>query len=193
MYVKSGIILVIFLTGSVRAGHLNITAEDIGDGQLQIGYHVTMGDSGPVGLSFNVEVSHNAFLNLSDGLLETDAHFDILIDTFDLNPLEEPLLFPPDPPGPSTLSNFTISAANLDNDSPLVVPNLITLQLNNGGAGYSIITLTEDTLRGGSPGFTMSFPEPLLVVLPEPVTLSLLGIGALLLVHHKRRQPEHRY
>lgn len=185
MYVKSGIILVIFLAGSVRAGHLNITAEDIGDGQLQIGYQVTYGSSGPVGISFNVELSHDAFLNCPDGLLWTDPHFDAIIDSLDFDPRN--------PGGPSTTSNFTISTANLDNDSPLSVNNFITLQLQDGGTGYSIVTLSEDTLRGGSVGFTMSFPEPFVVVLPEPATLSLFGIGALLFVRHKRRQPEHRY
>lgn len=197
MSVKSGIILLIFLAGSVRAGHPNITAADMGNGQLQIGYQVTYGSSGPVGISFNVELSHNAFLPLSNGLLWSDPHFDMVIDPLDFDPLQEPALFPPDPPidppGPSTTSHFTIIAANLDNDSPLSVNNFITLQLQDGGAGYSIVTLSEDTLRGGSVGFTISFPEPFVVVLPEPATLSLLGIGALLLVRHKRRQPEHRY
>ena len=75
--------------------------------------------------------------------------------------------------------------------APNTVLNLITLQLHDGGTGYTDITIGGDGLRGRVAGTNGSYldvilPEPVHVIIPEPTTLSLFTLGALTLLRKRK-------
>lgn len=73
---------------------------------------------------------------------------------------------------------------------PGTVVNLVTLQLNDGGAGYTDVIIEPDVLRGGMVGMgigTIFMPDPIHVIIPEPATMSLLAIGSLAALLRKRK------
>ena len=75
--------------------------------------------------------------------------------------------------------------------APNTVLNLITLQLHDGGAGYTDVTIEGDRLRGRIPGTNGSYldivlPEPIHVVIPEPTTLLIFFLGTLTLFRKRK-------
>lgn len=67
--------------------------------------------------------------------------------------------------------------------------NLITLQLEDGGSGFTNVTITADSLRGGVVGSNgnISFASVQTTVsIPEPATVLLLAFGGLTLLRKRK-------
>lgn len=69
---------------------------------------------------------------------------------------------------------------------PLAVGELLLLELEGNGAITTTVTITENLIRGGIVNsedmeFDVILPDPITVVVPEPATLLLLGLGVVML------------
>jgi hypothetical protein len=67
----------------------------------------------------------------------------------------------------------------------------LALHITDGGAGFTNVTFGIDPLRGGAfaadgTAFEMVFPGTYQLVIPEPATLGLLGLGAVLIRRRSR-------
>lgn len=75
---------------------------------------------------------------------------------------------------------------------PVSVPELLLLQLDGNGASATMVTISENLIRGGIVDeqgmyFDVILPEPFTMVVPEPATLLLLGLGGLALLRRRRQ------
>jgi hypothetical protein len=75
---------------------------------------------------------------------------------------------------------------------PTVMGELLLLELEGNGAITTTVSISENLIRGGivnskDAEFDVILPDPITVVVPEPATLLLLGLGGILL----RRKIEH--
>ena len=61
--------------------------------------------------------------------------------------------------------------------------NLVTIQLSDGGAGFSNVLISLDPLRGGIAGqnITGGADVEVTVMIPEPASLTLLALGGLMI------------
>jgi hypothetical protein len=74
---------------------------------------------------------------------------------------------------------------------PLVMGELLLLQLDGKGATTTTVTIFENVVRGGivgEPGVVLEvmLPEPFTMVVPEPATVLLVGLGSLALTRKRR-------
>jgi hypothetical protein len=144
------------------------------------------------GLALNVQLSNNATAVYSD-IVSIHPAFNTFIEYAfgyggynigDGHPFANP-----GAPGAinSPSSFFTICMGVLNptgGPAPSVVPDLITFRIQDGGAGFSLVTISPDMLCSGVVGDnigTVTMPQPLLVTIPEPASLLLLVLGGVLI------------
>jgi hypothetical protein len=185
------VIAALMLFSSVSKAGVVFQLSSPSAGLVTIGYAATA-NTAVRGLALNVQLSNNATAVYSD-IVSINPAFNVFIDYAfaypgynigDGHPFANP-----GAPSPviSPVSFFSISMGVLGptgGGAPAVVPNLLTFRIQDGGAGFSSVTLSPDALRGGVVGDnigTVTMPQPLLVTIPEPCTLLLLGLGVMLL------------
>ena len=213
---------------TAAAAEISITATDVGDGQLRIGYEVTSGPYVPVGLDLTISLSDGATVNDVTDVLSVDLSFPVYLDyafgdPFSCtigagHPLADPFwagtaalpaselslclaafspytstgpgdlngdgsvdlldvrifssawlewVFDPNAPagpdinwdGITDMFDFALLAGG-QAVTPGTVVDLVTLQLHDGGAGYTEVTITEDFMRGGVVDDAGMNPEP---------------------------------
>ncbi|MHC4928006.1 MAG: PEP-CTERM sorting domain-containing protein [Planctomycetota bacterium] len=203
-YVVS-LLTALFISSVTTAG-VNITLSSPADGLVTIGYQADE-NSGIRGLSLNIQLSDNATAIYTD-IVSIHSAFNAFPDYYNSHPgyldtIDDPLEMGGHPFANTNnkgsieeaTSAFSLSMGVLDHTgnqlpAPDVIENLITFRIQDGGTGSAYVTLSADTLRGGIVGDnigTITMPQPLLVTIPEPATLTLLGLGGLLL--KTRRKP----
>lgn len=196
-------VCVLLFTATLASGTVDFTLSSPSAGLVTIGYQAGAGEE-IRGIALNVFLSDGATINPSDSFISVFPPFNTFIDYAFTIESEAPGAYVIGDGHPFALidqagaikgpvSDFSISMGILDptgnqGAAPAVVDNLITFRIFDGGAGYSTVQISADLLRGGVVGdniYDYSFPAPLYVVIPEPATMSLLGLGGVLL--RKRR------
>ncbi len=169
------------------ADMMDVVASDLGGGRISIGYEVTSG-SPPLFVFMSVHFSNGAFLKGPDDI--------VFFDPFSLSPeLSEPSVpdgTPPDLPWPGFPKyDVDFEIGGPDPLLPLIIDDLVTLQLHAGDSYETEVTVSEYLARGGITGvggvsFDVTWPEPFTVTIPEPWTLSLMTLGFLALRKEQR-------
>ena len=183
----------LLLLSSVSMAGVVFTLTSPSDGLVTLGYTATP-NTGIRGIALNVRLSDNATAVYSD-TVSIHPVFNTFIDYSITNPtgfdvgVGHPFAYPgqagalEDPASFFTLCMGALDLTGGQALAPAVVENMITFRILDGGAGFSFVTLSEDALRGGVIGDnigTVTMPQPLRVVIPEPCTLLLLGLGGLM-------------
>lgn len=170
-------------------------------GLVTIGYNDTSGTGGIRGLALIVDLSNSATAVFSD-IVSINPEWNTFIDyaytvgsDYQIGD-GHPFAYPNEAGALETpASRFVICMGQLDPSggqalaSP-VMPNVITFRIQDGGSGFSYVTIAGDTLRSpngvvGDNIGQVSYPQPLRVVTPEPATMLLLSIGGLWLRKRK--------
>jgi hypothetical protein len=191
--IATALAALLLISGLSTAG-IVFTLTSPSNGLVTIGYTASA-DAGVRGFALNVTLSDNATAIYSD-IISIHPAFNTFVDyaytaggVYELGD-GHPFAYPGMPGATNNpTSFFCLSMGSLDptgsgNPAPAIVANLITFRIQNGGAGHSMVTLSENTQRGSVVGDnigTITMPQPLLVTIPEPATLLLLGIGGLIL------------
>lgn len=166
---------------------MDVFASDLGGGRISIGYEVTSG-SPPLLVLMSVHFSNGAFLEGPGDIV----FFDPLSLTSEFPESSAPDDIPPGPGGMGyPMHEFIIEVAGLDPLLPLIIDDLVTLQLHAGDSYETEITISKYLARGdiigvGGVPFDVTWPEPFTVTIPEPWTLSLMTLGFLALRRKQR-------
>ncbi len=83
------------------------------------------------------------------------------------------------------LIDYSLFVDNRYNAPPASLSNLILLQLNGNGAMSTNVTISLNAIRGGIVGSDGSYSnvilDPVTVIVPEPASIILLGLGGFVL------------
>ncbi len=157
-YLAAFITLIIILTNAFCGADLIITAEDIGNGRLRIGYDATTEAALPAGFNLSIQLSNGALILTEDDVLSTDEHFPLFMDQvyetasgYTLgsgSPLAD-LNQPGKPAMPA--SDFALVLGAVDTQNiPTISTNLTTLQLwGYGEVTDTTVTISANSSRGG--------------------------------------------
>lgn len=197
-----GIVILLLVSGLSRAS-VDFTISSPSPGLITIGYRATTGE-GVRGIALTIHLSHGATAVYTD-IVSIHPAFNTFIDyayavmSPDIYEIGDghPFAYP-NQPGPleEPASYFTLSMGSLDisgnqDPAPAIVDNLITFRVQDGGAGYTSLTLGEDMsvygdlLRGGVVGdnidtVTFSFAQPFLMMTAQsalPLTELIVNDG----------------
>lgn len=151
------IILGLCLCCTVSA-EIIISAEDIGNGRLRIGYSATDPTTLPAGVNLDIALSNDALILSGEDVVAKDPNFPLFMDyIYDYptgytvgrgNPLARNDL-PGEPSLPA--SEFTLGMGAVDTRNiPQSVEELVVLQLWGYGEGTeTTVSITPNTTRGG--------------------------------------------
>ncbi len=141
---KCGLILTAILTIStcLWAGNITFYADDNQDGTFTLGYSSYTGDA-PVGIALVLETDA-MFLSYTP----VDSFFDAFIDfAHDDQAAYDPGSGPIAPPGPGfPMSSFSLCMGELNPESAPPSGGVFAII---GTGGPALVTISEDTLRGG--------------------------------------------
>jgi len=145
------------------ANVVTLSATDAGSGQVLITYNVTEGDENPVGMGLKISLTNDATVNDPCDVLETNPQFNTYIDY--VADMAEPNAYVlgeghplanPDAAGvaPANASVVSVCMGRLTDPPTAADPCglVIKLQLHQGSAGTTDVTVDADTLRGGVVG-----------------------------------------
>lgn len=183
--IVAAVVVFISVSGLVKAS-VDFTLSSPSAGLVTIGYNAQSSDN-ILSLPLKISLSDQATFP-SSCIVSVHPYFNGFPDTppgYDLGGpggtgLGEPI------------SQIDISLAALEGGpAPITVDNLITLRIQDGGIGFSYVTLSENVLRGGIIDTSgnhvgATFPGPLYVTIPEPATVSLLAFGGLALLRKRK-------
>lgn len=193
------VFVAVVLASSVSMAGVVFQLSSPSAGLVTIGYTVTA-NTGVRGVALNVQLSNNATAVSSD-IVSIHPAFNTFVDyAFSLGGgynigQGHPFANPNGAGAVNTpVSFFSISMGVLDVTgnqlaAPATVPNLITFRIQDGGAGFSNVTISPDMLRGAVVGDnigTVTMPQPLMVTIPEPATLFLVCMGSFAIRKIKR-------
>lgn len=158
-----------FFPAFAQADMMDVVASDLGGGRISIGYEVTSGSS-PLFVAMSVRFSNGAFLEGPGDIVFFDPH--------SLSPDLSESYAPDDiPPGPGwpgyPMYAVDIEVGAPDGSLPLIIDDLVILQLHAGDSYETEVTISEYLARGGIIGvggvsFDVTWPEPFTVMIPEP-------------------------
>ena len=177
--------IILFLCSGITRANIDFFLSSQNDGQITIGYNSQVGDD-IISMPLLISLSDEATFS-SSPIVSVHSAFNYFID-FPIGGGGYGI----EGPGTQAYSEIDINFATLDsNPIPTTVDNLITLQIQDGGSGFSYVTLSENLIRGGiidtgGNSVSATFPEPFYAIIPEPTTLSLLALGAFI-AGRKRR------
>lgn len=177
----------LMLVSGLSVASVDFTISSPSPGLIMIGYQATAGE-GVRGIALTMHLSHGATAVYTD-IVSIHPAFNTFIDyAYAVRPPDtyeigdgHPFAYP-DQPGPleEPASYFTLSMGSLSESAngdpaPAIVENLITFRVQDGGAGFTGLTLGEDMsvygdlFRGGIVGdnidvVTFSFEQPFMMM-----------------------------
>jgi len=162
------LLVMVLMASPLMADEITITASDSGGGVLSVFYTVVSG--APVGISLNFACSDGATTTAA-GVTNVDPLFPVYLDqahdtgsTYNFDPVQGSPLANADAAGvpAGAVSTFAICMGRLGQAAPaLGTPiKLCDIQLTQGTAASTCVTIAADTLRGGVVGsvFTVNVP-----------------------------------
>jgi len=164
----------VLMASPLMADEITITAEDAGSGVLSVFYTVVSG--APVGISLNFACSDGATTTAAD-VTNVDPCFPVYLDqahdtgeTYNFDPVQGSPLANADAAGvpAGAVSEFAICMGRLGQAAPAIgTPiKLCDIQLTQGTAASTCVSIAADTLRGGVVGsvFTVNVPASCVTV-----------------------------
>jgi len=162
------LLVMVLMASPLMADEITITASDSGGGVLSVFYTVVSG--APVGISLNFACSDGATTTAA-GVTNVDPLFPVYLDqahdtgaTYNFDPVQGSPLANADSAGvpAGAVSTFAICMGRLGQAAPAIgTPiKLCDIQLTQGTAATTCVTIAADTLRGGVVGSVFTVNPP---------------------------------
>ena len=169
---------------------------DYGTPIANASYPGTLGGIGTSGVTIEMGVMGNPIECCEHGYDPRDFNGDCLLDLQDLTLLaihwleEEMLFLDLNNDGIINLADYGIFVDGRYDAPPTTIRELLLFQLNGNGAETTVVTISENVIRGGivsSQGMLdVILPDPFTVIVPEPATVLLLALGSLTLLRKRK-------
>jgi len=165
------LVMVLMASTLFAANTITITASDAGSGVLSVYYNVAAdSESDPVGISLNFSCSNGATTTAA-AVTNVDPCFPVYIDqahdtgaTYNFDPVQGSPLAMTDAAGvpAGAVSDFALCMGRLGQGAPAkgVAHKLCDIQLTQGTAADTCVTIAADALRGGVVGSTFTVNVP---------------------------------